>query len=228
MRNENLLSTGLAGRTRNGKKETFLLLLLRRPLCRTSVGNSNSNSTMSEPSEEIKQFFSSNKVLKNKGKVRVFVSPRFSSMEDLSRRCRIFFNCTNKSPITKRRTNNARTNSMNLFFALFNTRATWPSKIFFLFDSPPSVFFSQTEFSSIWQALIDVTSEIINSYGCLHASSDSQTFDVFFKPLLQEINTNEPSDLYKFLERLLAKINLGFRIATSEVKAILTFLLTLF
>ncbi|CAF0959671.1 unnamed protein product [Rotaria sordida] len=75
---------------------------------------------------------------------------------------------------------------------------------------------SNPEYSSIWQSLIDITSDIVNSYGSLHSGTDPHTFDVFFKPLLQEIDVEEHSDLYKFIERVLAKINLGFRIATSE------------
>ncbi|CAF0889004.1 unnamed protein product [Adineta ricciae] len=75
---------------------------------------------------------------------------------------------------------------------------------------------SNSEYGAIWQALIDVTSDIANSYGSLHSGNDTHTFDVFFKPLLQEIDSEEHSDLYKFIERLLVKMNLGFKIATSE------------
>ncbi|CAF2683209.1 unnamed protein product [Rotaria sp. Silwood2] len=75
---------------------------------------------------------------------------------------------------------------------------------------------SNPEYSSIWQSLVDVTSDIVNSYGSLHSGTDPHTFDIFFKPLLQEIDVEEHSDLYKFIERVLAKINLGFKIATSE------------
>ncbi|UJR22782.1 hypothetical protein I4U23_025814 [Adineta vaga] len=75
---------------------------------------------------------------------------------------------------------------------------------------------SNPEYGSIWQTLVDVTSDIANSYGSLHSGNDTHTFDVFFKPLLQEIDTDEHSDLYKFIERLLAKMNLGFKIATGE------------
>ncbi|CAF1270168.1 unnamed protein product [Adineta steineri] len=75
---------------------------------------------------------------------------------------------------------------------------------------------SNQEYSSIWQSLVDITSDIANSYGSLHSGNDAHNFDVFFKPLLQEIDNEEHSDLYKFIERLLAKMNLGFKIAISE------------
>ncbi len=39
----------------------------------------------------------------------------------------------------------------------------------------------------------------------------------YFFFFFQEIDIEEHSDLYKFIERLLAKMNLGFKIATSEV-----------
>ncbi len=126
---------------------------------------------------------------------------------------------------------------MNLLLNLFNFHVNQPGS----FDSFASIltsFFqsSNPEYSPIWQSLIDVTSDIANSYGSLHSGSDSHIFDVFFKPLLQvkgkrinrcvysticfvfqEIDNEEHSDLYKFIERLLAKMNLGFKIATSEV-----------
>ena len=47
---------------------------------------------------------------------------------------------------------------------------------------------SNPEYSTIWQPLVDVTSDIVNSYGALHSNTDAHTFDVFFKPLLQVRN----------------------------------------
>jgi len=55
---------------------------------------------------------------------------------------------------------------------------------------------SNPEYSSIWQSLIDITSDILNSYGSLHSTNDSSTYDLFFKPLLQVNRRNQTKRLY--------------------------------
>ncbi|CAM4764385.1 unnamed protein product [Rotaria magnacalcarata] len=136
---------------------------------------------MSDPTEDIKSFFSTTKALKSKGKD--------------------FFQL-HKQITDYKKTNKQRSEKLNESIIKF---------VQFSCDLA-----SNPEYSSIWQSLVDITSDIVNSYGALHSGTDPQTFDVFFKPLLQEIDIEEHSDLYKFIERLLAKINLGFKIATSE------------
>lgn len=136
---------------------------------------------MSDPLDDLKTFFSSNKTLKSKGKD--------------------FFQL-HKQITDYKKTNKQRSEKLNEFVLKF-----------FQFSCELA---STSEYSSIWQSLIDVTSDILNSYGSLHSTNDSSTYDLFFKPLLQEIDHEEHSDLYKFIERILAKMYLGFKIATSE------------
>lgn len=174
------------------KKRSLLLLLLSRPLFSFQldrsfkfkfkyVGPNRWNQTILLVDKIFEKQRQSSFLFENPRRSNEFFSFVFCSL-------RIFFNCTNKSQIIKKRTNNDRINSMNLFFALYKFRVTSPSIFFTRIQSrilSTLRAFSQTEFSPIWQPLIDVTSEIINSYGCLHSSNDFQTFDVFFKPLLQ-------------------------------------------
>ena len=136
---------------------------------------------MSDPIDDLKAFFSTSKALKTKGKVR----QHFLDFLRHFRFRRISFNFTSKSQITNERTNNDRKNSTNLFSNSFNWLTNSPGLI--ALNSPPTFLpnSSNPDYSSIWQSLVDVTSDIVNSYGALHSSTDPYALDIFFKSLLQ-------------------------------------------